>query len=467
MNELAELCHRCFEPSTNLARHANALRAPGSLSNVFFNVVGEASVAVLRQDGKAVGCAQLVPCELRSEASELDRGRRAFWAQYICVDKHYRRSGAATRLMHWCQDEAAASAQGSQAESAEIWLAVILENKAAIELYNRLGFSSVHQRRGHLVMRKKIPAAAESVSSPRGPASRFDVLECGGISIKSVLAQILPSLTLGFVALFGICAVLAPLAYRASPTDTLFQLFFKTGQDSQLLFINLAADIVIGLAAAIFAELCRRLFNTLFFSSKPTQQSKGNSIINELIADPSLAAQKESLWRITGGAAAAPLTSAIAIIFWQLGAVLSEELYYRGLLLHAFQRLALAATAPTLTANILALVVSTALFALAHADWAQADGTQYDNNDQREKRGAEWFLQTAPFGALFALLCLLTSDRILAPIITHLTLNVAWCLADLNDLRQAPRAQLASVFDDLRSSRQEQMQQQQQSSSSF
>ena len=64
----AELCGVAFPPAS-ADEHFRVLSDPACLANVFFDVRGRASVALLREDGLSIGCAQVVPCAVRKEAS--------------------------------------------------------------------------------------------------------------------------------------------------------------------------------------------------------------------------------------------------------------------------------------------------------------------------------------------------------------------------------------------------------------
>ena len=133
----AELCGVAFPPAS-ADEHFRVLSDPACLANVFFDVRGRASVALLREDGLSIGCAQVVPCAVRKEASSSSIGKPVLWVQCLCVTPTSRRTGAARALMAWAEREASSAAQASGVDYAEIWLAVQEANNAARSLYEGL-----------------------------------------------------------------------------------------------------------------------------------------------------------------------------------------------------------------------------------------------------------------------------------------------------------------------------------------
>ena len=427
----SEVCEGSFPSGTTAAQHLKALENPGSLSNIFFNVAGEASlVLAYSDDEKAIACAQLVPCVIRAEATSdtLMIGKRAFWAQYVCVEESARKCGVAKALMKWCEAEAASAAHFCEEKSADIWLATETENIAALKLYKGIGFHLDGLRRNHVVMRKEIEELKPSKSHEAGPASSYELRENqhkGAAWLPLFVEEIFPRLFGTFFVFGAFAATLAPFAYHQNAFDALRQLFISD---------SVFFDLGLGVASACFLELLRRLL----------VEKTTDDIIDELKNDTSLAAQKECLWRLTGGANA--LESLFVLFLWQSAAVLSEEAYYRGFVLNGSSRV-LATVLPPLLASALGLVLSTTLFALAHTSWVN------DDNPQRDEQSLAWLKDTAPAGALLGLLFLATDGRILAPIICHLLANVYWCTRNLDALRNAPQDELNSIFDNVRAER--------------
>ena len=445
------LCEQCF-PGTTAKAHSKVLKEPDSLANVFFDVAGEASLLVVTRDGKTIACAQLVPCVVRQEATGDPAmvGQRAFWAQYVCVDSTMRRRGLATKLMQWCEDEVKSAVATSRAENADMWLAARVDSEPAVRLYDGLGFKCFDKepRSYHVVMRKTIDGCGETreQNNLRGRASTFDVVVGGQatptVSWSAVVDQVAPNLLIALVGILGVTALVGPFT-----GTSLFTMLPATPLDTFL-------DLQVGLLAAFAAELLRRRF-------LPTVKEKADdsySLVEELRSDPSLAAQVDRLWRITGGATASTLDSLLAVVFWQAAAALSEELYYRGLVQNGSTRLVDFLTdGNSPVAALLGLLFSTSLFALAHTQWVDVAGEQKSPDifpvaKDSNARRLDWIIETAPFGLLFGLLFLGTSSRLLAPFVCHLALNVYWTAKDLDELRAAPRADLATIFDDVRSS---------------
>mmetsp|Transcript_3140 Transcript_3140/g.9577 ORF Transcript_3140/g.9577 Transcript_3140/m.9577 type:complete len:524 (+) Transcript_3140:59-1630(+) len=439
----ATLCGKCF-PTTTAQEHGKVLRSPNSLANVFFDVAGEASLAVAFAED-AMACAQVVPCVVRAEASAAFVGRRAFWVQYVCVEESWRRRGVARDLMSWVEDEVAVAAHRSKADAADIWLAARVDAAPAIALYRSLGFaeSADSGPPNLVVMRKSVKAAdASSSGDMRGKASAFDVLVAeknAAVSWSAVVDQVGPRALFAFVAALGFFALLVPFSGTSAFVALQTLLLPPTALQG-------AIHVQMGLVAAAMAELYRRRFladDERREDEVPSSTaSKSEKLLRDLRQDASLAAQKESLWRISGGASAPALETFAAIFVWQTVACVSEELYYRGLLLNGVKRFVHFLGAPPLLPGLVGLVLSTAVFSLAHADWV--DSEQPDSQAQR----LDWLTHTAPFGALFGLLFLLANDSLLAPFVCHLACNLYWLNSDLDDLRQAPRAQLAAIFDD-------------------
>lgn len=413
-----ELCAECF-PSSSALQHSKVLRNPASLSNVFFDAAGEASVAMVLADDEVVGCAQLVPCVVRPEATDKP-GERAFWVQYVCVREKARRKGAATTLMAWCECEAGRAAASSRAtRGAEVWLAARQENAPALSLYKGLGFSADElPRRGHIVMRKRVPAVFAGVEST-GPAARFDILGSSGGGPWATAADLVArSLVLVVAALIGTSCLVAPFFYE-SALNMFQSLFFGAG------LAGVTQDLAAGLVTACVAEF--------IVSRQRPQKDDDNEVLDELGRDPSLAAQKLALWDITYGATA---DATLPIAVWQLFASAAEELYYRALILNGLHR-GLALIIPDAAGAAVGLVASTALFAFAHADWAE------DNDELK----LNWLKETAPFGLVFGLLFLLQGDRLLAPLLAHAGLNTYWSAIDANKLKRVQdRQALADIF---------------------
>ena len=93
------------------------------------------------EDGLSIGCAQVVPCAVRKEASSSSIGKPVLWVQCLCVTPTSRAGQEPLRaLMAWAEREASSAAQASGVSDAEIWLAVQEANNAARSLYEGLGF---------------------------------------------------------------------------------------------------------------------------------------------------------------------------------------------------------------------------------------------------------------------------------------------------------------------------------------
>mmetsp|Transcript_7828 Transcript_7828/g.27842 ORF Transcript_7828/g.27842 Transcript_7828/m.27842 type:complete len:365 (+) Transcript_7828:2-1096(+) len=344
----------------------------------------------------------------------------------------------------------AAAAAGAAAPRADIWLAVEETNKAARQLYARIGYAAVDGemeiRRGHVLLQKTVaaaPAAAEISAAERGSASTFDVLAPAPASLADFVA---PHVLFSLVAVLGISALVSPLAYAGAspspPVALLGDIF-----DAR----HCLPDAALAAGAAFAAERYRL--------ARAARKAPVD-VLEELRADASLVAQKRALWRLTGGGAGSPARAVAVVGAWQLAAALGEELYYRGLvhggaaraLGHVFDGapFSLAAALPyesvalplRLVADGGALAVSTALFAAAHTLWVD------DDDPGAAEKKADWIEQTAPFGALLGLLFATTNHRLLAPVLTHAFLNTYWCALDLAELRKVPRQDLAQIFDE-------------------
>lgn len=424
--ECGKLCLECF-PTSSAARHARVLRAPGSLANIFFDAAGHASVGMLTDGSSTLGCAQLVPCVVRSEASAA--GGRGFWVQYVCVTQAARRRGVATALMAWCEREAGRAAAASRSSrGADVWLAAREDNAPALALYARLGFRVENRSKGHVLMRKLAGAVfAAADGDDAGPAADFDLIARESNPWTTVTTLAGPSMLLAAVALVGAACMIAPFHYD-SPAGMFADLFVGGGA------AGVAHDLVAGLVAAAIAE---------FFAAR-LRPARVDALA-DLERDPSLATQSLGLWDVTVGAS----TSATApIAVWQLVASAAEEFYYRGLLLNGIDKGLGGLGAPAPLAAAIGLFFSTALFALAHTEWV-AEGQS--NEDARK---LDWLRDTAPFGLLFGLLFLAQGDRILAPVVAHAALNTYWCVLDAQNLQAVhDRQALADIFNRARASR--------------
>mmetsp|Transcript_23098 Transcript_23098/g.47008 ORF Transcript_23098/g.47008 Transcript_23098/m.47008 type:complete len:217 (-) Transcript_23098:120-770(-) len=158
----SNLLHECFGgPSVY---YWTTLRAPSLNANVFFypheSICGLA--APTEAGAKPFGVVQLLLVELRKEAGS-GAGKTVAFVQSVAVPPRWRRRGVATRLVGWCEVEAA-----SRWGTVELWLALRKDNKAAQALYTGLGYELVEERMGLLLMRK-VPGPASSPSlSPVG-----------------------------------------------------------------------------------------------------------------------------------------------------------------------------------------------------------------------------------------------------------------------------------------------------------
>ena len=353
--------------------------------------------------------------------------------------------------MAWCEAEAAAAARHSRAEGCEIWLAVQETNEAARLLYESLGFAGDDDlvRRGHVIMRKTVPAAAAEAApgtgdaSPalRGPAASYDVINGFGPgpggAVGALAAEAAPSVLFAGVASLGASALVAPFFFagRGAPAP------LAMGAALVGTPLDALGDVAVGLAAAAAAEALR-----------PGDDDDAD-VLEALAANPSLAGQKAALWRVTGGGTLSPLAAVVAIGLWQLAAAASEELYYRALLQNGATLALASLSGSQLLGDAVALVATTALFALAHAGWvddddgddpAKADADAMSADEMRD----DWLRGTAPFGLLFGVLFAATGHRLLAPLACHTALNTYWSALDAAKLRDHPdRSKLAALFD--------------------
>ena len=439
----AELCGVAFPPAS-ADEHFRVLSDPACLANVFFDVRGRASVALLREDGLSIGCAQVVPCAVRKEASSSSIGKPVLWVQCLCVTPTSRRTGAARALMAWAEREASSAAQASGVSDAEIWLAVQEANNAARSLYEGLGFTNDEGglRLGHAVMRKRVPAAAAVTGDPRGPASSFDLVAAetpsSGPPLDKALQEAAPAGLVGLVALLGASALVAPFCYGGlgEPAPLAMWKSWVGGP------FSIISDVALGLVVACGAELARKTL---------ANDDTDDDPVAALEQNPSLAGQKAALWRVTGAATASPADAITAIAAWQLLVALSEELYYRGLIQNGAYHAVGAATGSGLVGDAVSLLGTSALFAVAHAGFVQ-DVEDGEGEMSQSEMVMDWITDVAPFGAMLALEFAVTGHRIVAPLATHTALNTYWSALDAAKLRAAPdRERLAALLGEAKS----------------
>ena len=439
----AELCGVAFPPAS-ADEHFRVLSDPACLANVFFDVRGRASVALLREDGLSIGCAQVVPCAVRKEASSNNIGKPVLWVQCLCVTPTSRRTGAARALMAWAEREASSAAQASGVSDAEIWLAVQEANNAARSLYEGLGFTNDEGglRLGHAVMRKSVPAAAAVTGDPRGPAASFDLVAAetpsSGPPLDKALQEAAPAGLVGVVALLGASALVAPFCYGGlgEPAPLAMWKSWVGGP------FSIISDVALGLVVACGAELARKTLSNDDADDDPVAALEQN---------PSLAGQKAALWRVTGAATASPADAITAIAAWQLLVALSEELYYRGLIQNGAYHAVGAATGSGLVGDAVSLLGTSALFAVAHAGFVQ-DVEDGEGEMSQSEMVMDWITDVAPFGAMLALEFAVTGHRIVAPLATHTALNTYWSALDAAKLRAAPdRERLAALLGEAKS----------------
>ena len=439
----AELCGVAFPPAS-ADEHFRVLSDPACLANVFFDVRGRASVALLREDGLSIGCAQVVPCAVRKEASSSSIGKPVLWVQCLCVTPTSRRTGAARSLMAWAEREASSAAQASGVSDAEIWLAVQEANNAARSLYEGLGFVSDEGglRLGHAVMRKSVAAAAAVTGDPRGPAASFDLVAAEtpsqGPPLDKALQEAAPAGLVGLVALLGASALVAPFCYGGlgEPAPLAMWKSWIGGP------FSIISDVALGLVVACGAELARKTLSNDDTDDDPVAALEQN---------PSLAGQKAALWRVTGAATASPADAITAIAAWQLLVALSEELYYRGLIQNGAYHAVGAATGSGLVGDAVSLLGTSALFAVAHAGFVQ-DVEDGEGEMSQSEMVLDWITDVAPFGAMLALEFAVTGHRIVAPLATHTALNTYWSALDAAKLRAAPdRERLAALLGEAKS----------------
>ena len=440
----AELCGVAFPPAS-ADEHFRVLSDPACLANVFFDVRGRASVALLREDGLSIGCAQVVPCVVRKEASSNNIGKPVLWVQCLCVTPTSRRTGAARALMAWAEREASSAAQASGVDAAEIWLAVQEANNAARSLYEGLGFTNDEGglRLGHAVMRKSVPAAAAAVTGdPRGPAASFDLVAAetpsSGPPLDKALQEAAPAGLVGVVALLGASALVAPFCYGGlgEPAPLAMWKSWIGGP------FSIISDVALGLVVACGAELARKTL---------ANDDADDDPVAALEQNPSLAGQKAALWRVTGAATASPADAVTAIAAWQLLVALSEELYYRGLIQNGAYHAVGAATGSGLVGDAVSLLGTSALFAVAHAGFVQ-DVEDGEGEMSQSEMVMDWITDVAPFGAMLALEFAVTGHRIVAPLATHTALNTYWSALDAVKLRAAPdRERLAALLGEAKS----------------
>jgi len=439
----AELCGVAFPPAS-ADEHFRVLSDPACLANVFFDVRGRASVALLREDGLSIGCAQVVPCAVRKEASSNNIGKPVLWVQCLCVTPTSRRTGAARALMAWAEREASSAAQASGVSDAEIWLAVQEANNAARSLYEGLGFTNDEGglRLGHAVMRKSVPAAVAVTGDPRGPAASFDLVAAetpsSGPPLDKALQEAAPAGLVGVVALLGASALVAPFCYGGlgEPAPLAMWKSWVGGP------VSIISDVALGLVVACGAELARKTLSNDDADDDPVAALEQN---------PSLAGQKAALWRVTGAATASPADAITAIAAWQLLVALSEELYYRGLIQNGAYHAVGAATGSGLVGDAVSLLGTSALFAVAHAGFVQ-DVEDGEGEMSQAEMIQDWIVDVAPFGAMLALEFAITGHRIVAPLATHTALNTYWSALDAAKLRAAPdRERLAALLGEAKS----------------
>ena len=439
----AELCGVAFPPAS-ADEHFRVLSDPACLANVFFDVRGRASVALLREDGLSIGCAQVVPCAVRKEASSSSIGKPVLWVQCLCVTPTSRRTGAARALMAWAEREASSAAQASGVSDAEIWLAVQEANNAARSLYEGLGFTNDEGglRLGHAVMRKSVPAAAAVTGDPRGPAASFDLVAAetpsSGPPLDKAIQEAAPAGLVGVVALLGASALVAPFCYGGlgEPAPLAMWKSWIGGP------FSIISDVALGLVVACGAELARKTL---------ANDDADDDPVAALEQNPSLAGQKAALWRVTGAATASPADAITAIAAWQLLVALSEELYYRGLIQNGAYHAVGAATGSGLVGDAVSLLGTSALFAVAHAGFVQ-DVEDGEGEMSQSEMIQDWIVDVAPFGAMLALEFAVTGHRIVAPLATHTALNTYWSALDAAKLRAAPdRERLAALLGEAKS----------------
>ena len=155
--------------------HLSSLKAPGLAANVFFKPIGGPVVAVASvDDGDCAGVAQLLRVKLTAVAVGSEGGARAArpvaFIQNVAVAPRARRRGVGRALMAWCED-VATRWPGDDAVD-EAWLAVGVDNGAAISLYESLGYERLGVQMGNVLLRKPLLAApTEAADGSAGAAT--------------------------------------------------------------------------------------------------------------------------------------------------------------------------------------------------------------------------------------------------------------------------------------------------------
>jgi len=146
--------------------YLSSLQAPGLESNVFFKSIDQPVIAVAEaSDGSLTGVAQLLRVKLSEVASTQSPPAVAF-IQNVAVAQAARRQGVARALMEWSEQRACAG----WPDVSEAWLAVAVDNDAALGLYAALGYERRGERMGNVLMSKTLAGPAASSLTAAEPA---------------------------------------------------------------------------------------------------------------------------------------------------------------------------------------------------------------------------------------------------------------------------------------------------------
>ena len=480
-----------------------SLKMPYLNANVFFRPVADPVVAVAMEQEKLIGCAQLIRAELRTEVGS-SSGEVVAFVQSVAVEKVARRRGVARALMAFCEATARDAWVGAMAVD-ESWLAVAVDNHAALTLYESLGYGRRNVAMGNVLLSKRWSGERDSASGSSGRPSRTSrIVACatqpppsdvpssaaetptdlpitkanptmtalsaaGGIGWAPLLSNLGVQALYTAVAILGVSFLLAPfggpgaagLLGLGAPWHP-----YDGGWQNPGAWWAVVGEIALGLGVAAI-ELIRQGalpdLTDLAAADRPS-----DAPAEQLQYTKAQALQMRPLYEIAASEPSLPLAAA-SIIAWQGAIALAEEMYYRGFVQSAGVLILSwplrangvnAGSGFSLFLEGLPLVVSAALFGLVHAEFVEGAGTPSGSDAEGSDAAVAsppspsgvqdtkefWFRVTALYGALYSLLFTVSGHRLLAPVCAHAGLNVGLCLRDWGRMRRTPAATLQRTF---------------------
>lgn len=415
-------------PGSVLSRMVG-LRYPGAMeTNIFFSPSGPPVVGILCDDTSAtIGVVQLVPARLlgpaRACAPDQPEIRVVGFVQNLAVSGAHRRQGQGTALMRWCEERA--FSHGIR----ELWLAVASDDEGTRALHSSCGFAAQGEAFGNVLMRKELEAAYAPADGAAASAPPL------GVSAAALGGELSVQLLYCGIASFGISALLAPFGGASLP-----ELFTGAPGCAEPLRL-VASDLALGCTVASgWLALRREAWlaspepsAATASSSSSTGHDGGSSAGTEasLLLERTAQAQLAPAQRIVRGERRLPRVLA-SLGAWQLSIACAEELYYRGLFQSALgtaggalaRAVGASGPAAALAPELLALLLSSALFGLVHSAWVDEVGDAADTG-QRDKAAvrATWFRETSTASLVFGALFAAAHHRLVAPIACHALVN--------------------------------------------